>query len=271
MATGDSPGTWYVRARGRILGPLTRAQLQSLRDRGQLARFDQVSQDRQSWIGADQVAGLFPGSMKAGSRSSTAQSDEAADFMILDDDDAGFGPGTAGTSVADAPEWYFARGGTHQGPVPLKELQRMADAGEIDPETLVWRGGMEQWTPGSWVSELRFPVSFSAVRGANDATPSPGVTLLPRQGSPSPDRAVQATRTSVLAISSLVMGIFWMFGLGSLSAIVLGAMSLRQIARSQGTLTGKRLAATGIIVGIVGLIVSGIILRGFIGNAHEQP
>ncbi len=127
----------------------------------------------------------------------------------------------------------------------------MADSGELDPETLVWRSGMEQWTPGSWVAELRFPVTFSAAQGDAGAgvAPAPGVI---------------ATRTSVLAISSLVMGLFWMFGLGSASAIVLSVMSLRQIARSQGTLTGKRLAIAGMIVGIVGLIISGIILRGFI-------
>jgi hypothetical protein len=245
-----------VRSRGRVLGPLTWAQLQSLRDRGQLARFDQVSRDRQNWIGADQVARLFPLPGTGGSPGSTAPPAGTADFIILDDDDAGFGSGTSASGIGDAPEWFFARGGTHQGPVRLSELQRMAGAGEIDPETLVWRSGMEQWTPGSWVAELRFP----AAQGDGGATPAPGATPPPRLVSSSPNQANLATRTSVLAISSLVMGLFWMFGLGSSSAIVLGVMSLRQIARSNGTLTGKRLAIAGMIVGIIGLIGTSIAL-----------
>ncbi|MGP0066044.1 MAG: GYF domain-containing protein [Isosphaeraceae bacterium] len=238
-----------MRTRGRILGPLTWAQLQAQRDRGQLARFDQVSQDRQNWIGADRVDGLFAPSNQGGPRGTAAPSDGSADFIILDDEDASYGPGPTGPSTADAPEWFFARGGSHQGPVPLSELQRMADTGEIDPETLVWRGGMEQWTPGSWVAELRFPARVSATPGRAESEGSPAPA-----GSRSADRPNPASRTSVLAISSLIMGVFWMFGLGSLAAIVLGAMSIRQISRSQGMLTGKRLAIAGIIVGIIGLV-----------------
>jgi hypothetical protein len=256
-----------VRARGRVLGPLTWAQLQALRDRGQLARFDQVSQDRQNWTGADQVARLFPRSGTGGTPGSTATSD----FIILDDDEAGFGSGASASAGEGAHEWFFARGGSHQGPVQLSELQRMADSGEIDPETLVWKSGMEQWTPGSWVAALRFTAPLSSAQGDKGATPAPGVTLPPRQGSPSPDQAILATRTSVLAISSLIMGLFWMFGLGSLSAIVLGVMSLRQIARSNGTLTGKHLAIAGMSVGTIGLIISGIVLHEFIwkGRWHD--
>jgi hypothetical protein len=185
-----------------------------------------------------------------------------ADFIILDDDDERLGAGTSGSAVSDAPEWFFARGGTHQGPVRLSELQRMAGTGEIDPETLVWRSGMEQWTPGSWIAEMRFPSRLAATHGdaAAGVTPAPGATLPPRQDSPAPEPARVATRTSVLAISSLVIGLFWMFGLGSVSAIVLGVMSLRQIARSHGTLTGKRLAVAGMIVGVFGLILAGFVM-----------
>jgi hypothetical protein len=270
MSTGGAPERWYVRARGRVLGPLTRAQLQSLRDRGQLARFDQVSQDRQNWIGADRVDRLFPPSVTDGARGSTAPSDEPAEMIMMDDDGSVSGSGTHGSSVADAPEWFFARGGTHQGPVPLTELQRLADSKAIDPETLVWRSGMEQWTPGSWVAELSFSARLPATQGDASTNPAPGATLPPRPGGPSPDRAILATRTSVLAISSLVMGVFWMFGLGSVSAIVLGAMSFRRIARSQGTLTGKRLAVAGMIAGIIGLIVSGLVLRDFLSKGRWQ-
>ena len=60
MTSEGATESWFVRARGRVQGPLTWAQLLALRERGQLARFDQISRDGQTWTGADTVDGLFP-------------------------------------------------------------------------------------------------------------------------------------------------------------------------------------------------------------------
>ncbi len=270
MASGDASDAWYVRARGRILGPLTWAQLQSLRDRGKLARFDEVSQDRQTWIRADRVPRLFPQVETPRSRSSTTASAGLADFIVLDDDDTDVASNTAALVIEDDSDWYFARDRTQHGPVRLSQLQRMVDAGEIGPETLVWRHGLEQWMPGSHVEELRFPVRLDQISGARDnahGSAEPGVSLPPRQGIGTLDPTNPPNRTSILAINSLILGCLWLFGVGSLAAIVLGVMAMRQIARSQGTLTGKRLAIAGIIVGIVGLGLSGLAFLVFSANA----
>ena len=56
-----------------------------------------------------------------------------------------------------------------------------------------------------------------------------------------------------LAIASLVLSITWFLGLGSLLAVILGAVSRRRIRDSGGALTGDGLALSGIIIGIVGL------------------
>ena len=52
-------GGWYVRARGRTLGPFSWAQLESLRDRGQLAQFHELSQDKRTWVHASTLTELF--------------------------------------------------------------------------------------------------------------------------------------------------------------------------------------------------------------------
>ena len=254
MASGETTDSWYVRARGRVLGPLTWAQLLSLRDRGQLARFDEVSQDRQDWMGADRVPRLFP--QAETSRSRRSLSDGVAEYIVMEDEHAASGTKTGRRAIEDDSDWYFARDGAQQGPVWLSKLQRMADAGEIGPTTLIWRDGLEQWTPGSQVQELSFPVRLDQISAARDdahATPGVSVTLPPRQASGTIDLANPPNRTSILAINSLIMACLWLFGLGSLAAIVLAVMALRQIARSQGTLTGRRLAIAGMIAGIIGL------------------
>src|SRR5438067_11259997 len=52
--------SWYVRVRGRILGPFGFAQLQEMRDRGQLQAFFEVSTDSKAWQSAGSIDGLFP-------------------------------------------------------------------------------------------------------------------------------------------------------------------------------------------------------------------
>jgi hypothetical protein len=60
--------------------------------------------------------------------------------------------------------------------------------------------------------------------------------------------------TSGLAIASLVLSLLWIFGLGSLLAIVFALVALRQIKASNEAVGGKGLALAGLIVGICGLI-----------------
>jgi S1-C subfamily serine protease len=52
--------SWFVRIRGRVLGPFELPQLHEMRDRGQLQSFFEVSTDRVTWQSAGSVDGLFP-------------------------------------------------------------------------------------------------------------------------------------------------------------------------------------------------------------------
>lgn len=60
--------------------------------------------------------------------------------------------------------------------------------------------------------------------------------------------------TNGLAIASLILSLLWLFGLGSLLAIVFALVALRQIKASNEAVGGKGLAFAGLIVGICGLI-----------------
>lgn len=59
------------------------------------------------------------------------------------------------------------------------------------------------------------------------------------------------TRTNVLAILALALGI--LVGAGSVPALVLGYIARRQIDRSGGRQTGRRLAVAAIVLGWVGV------------------
>ena len=43
-------------------------------------------------------------------------------------------------------EWYYARNDKQFGPVSANELKQLADAGDLAPDDLLWRDGMDAWT-----------------------------------------------------------------------------------------------------------------------------
>lgn len=63
-----------------------------------------------------------------------------------------------------------------------------------------------------------------------------------------------SSKVSGLAVASLVLGIFWVCGLGSILAAVFGIVSIRQINQSDGRLRGKGLAIAGLVLGILGVL-----------------
>jgi hypothetical protein len=74
-----------------------------------------------------------------------------------------------------------------------------------------------------------------------------------------PYPAVQQ-RTNGLAIASLVLGIVWLWWVGSLLAIIFGCVSLHQIEKSGGTLGGRGMAIAGVVLGWVGFATFAIMV-----------
>ena len=68
------------------------------------------------------------------------------------------------------------------------------------------------------------------------------------------------SETDELALVALFLGIFWIFGLGSIAGIVLGLKSERRIRNSGGALDGRSLALGGVAAGVVGLIATGFVI-----------
>ena len=62
-------------------------------------------------------------------------------------------------------------------------------------------------------------------------------------------------RPNGLAIASVVAGVLWMWWLGSIAAVVMGHVALRQIAQSGGAQSGRKVALAGLAVGYFALTV----------------
>lgn len=64
---------------------------------------------------------------------------------------------------------------------------------------------------------------------------------------------VTQVTTNGFAIASLVLGIVWAMGVGSILALVFGYIGKGQIDQSGGTQTGRGMAIAGIVLGWVGV------------------
>ena len=75
-----------------------------------------------------------------------------------------------------------------------------------------------------------------------------------------PPEHYSAKETNELALISLGLGIFWLFGFGSLAAIYLARKALIEIDRSEGKESGRAFAWAGILSGIFGLTSTGMVI-----------
>ena len=78
--------------------------------------------------------------------------------------------------------------------------------------------------------------------------------------------------TNGLAIASLVLGIVWVFGLGSILAVIFGFVGRKQIRQSSGRQSGGGMAIAGIVLGFVGVVglILWIVLIIAVRNEHQQ-
>ena len=68
----------------------------------------------------------------------------------------------------------------------------------------------------------------------------------------------QSYGTNGYAIASLVLGIIWIGGLGSLLAVIFGGIARSQINRTGGRQAGGGMAMAGLVLGIVGVVLTTI-------------
>lgn len=83
-----------------------------------------------------------------------------------------------------------------------------------------------------------------------------------------------ARQTSGMAIASLVLGILWIYWLGSILALVFGYLAKREIQRSEKPLDGNGIATAGIVLGWVGIgtmvLMIGLVVIGLMTEKDKQ-
>ncbi len=134
--------------------------------------------------------------------------------------------------------------------VAADRVRVAAGEGRLDPDELDER--LSGVYAARWCSEL--------VELTSDITPPAATAVRPvfvRR---------PATRVNPFAVGSLFLGLFWFGWLGSVAAIPLGYVALKQIRESEGSQLGRSMALIGVALGFVGVLTLfgalGLLTRG---------
>ena len=146
-------GQYYIRVRGRILGPYDREKLQGLAKKGQFSKLHEVSTDGASWTRAGAYPELFVSDAAVGHNghdSPTMQ--ETAPLATASHSGARLAIEASPSQTA--PGWYYTQGGAQAGPVDFSTLQSLAASGRLSGNDQVWTDGMAEWSAANRVAGL---------------------------------------------------------------------------------------------------------------------
>lgn len=127
-------------------------------------------------------------------------------------------------------EWFYMVGGRQTGPVSSKQLKELASAGQVSPDTLIWKTGLAKWLKATSVKGLfavpvtTEPPPLSMGQAATQALPSLSfaATQAANQVMPSVSHALQRFKTKRWAVAAvsvvLLIGSWWfLFSGGSVT------------------------------------------------------
>jgi hypothetical protein len=114
------------------------------------------------------------------------------------------------------------------------EAERRTTTGTVEPPDPA--AGQDQWAP---------PLGFAPPAAAPAYPPA---TVDPR-GYP----VVTSQKTNGLAVAGMVLGILWLYWIGSVLALIFGYVAKGQIDASNGQQGGRGMAIAAIVLGWVGV------------------
>lgn len=128
---------YFVRFKGRVIGPLTGEKTAELVRRGQITRLHELSPDGLQWSKAEEFRELYP---KAGARREESSSKETTEQAT-----------PVAKEAVEAEKWHAHVDEQNVGPVDEESIKLWISKGRLKPDTLVWKHGMVEWLPAELV------------------------------------------------------------------------------------------------------------------------
>lgn len=147
---------YFIRFKGRVLGPMSQEKVMDLVHRGQVTRHHELSPDGLQWRLADTFDEFYPKRPPERlSRPDLERLEEADDLRLSSDGDI------IKQTAMLTDKWFTHVDGAQLGPVDEPTIRQWIRLGKVTSETLMWREGMGEWM----VASLVRPQWFSTISG----------------------------------------------------------------------------------------------------------
>jgi hypothetical protein len=158
-------------------------------------------------------------------------------------------------------EYYVLIDNKQSGPFTMEQLESMIAAGTISAATSYWTQGLAEWKP----------LSALGLGGSPSAPPPMRTTTPPKMRPSGAGNSAAPPKTSGLAIASLILGLlsFILSIFTAIPAVICGHISLGQIKKSAGAVTGRGMAIAGLVLGYLYFVVLAAILFAIGGPAFK--
>lgn len=226
--------SFYVRREGQIEGPWELSKLQSEIRLRKLAKYHDVSEDKQTWIKAGSLEELFP---KRSIRKQVGGRNE--DLTLAPDE----------LDLEEEKVWYFESETGQQGPMTLTELRKVVSSGNTVLDDLVWRDGWPDWRSVEQVPEIGDLLLHRA-----EQTVVTDATRMVDVPAPAQTKSTAAMISVSLGIIVLALSCLPPVGFLGIVPMICGVYALTEIKKKE--LEGSGLAYGGIALGLVASLVS---------------
>jgi prepilin-type processing-associated H-X9-DG protein len=156
---------------------------------------------------------------------------------------------------------YKIRGADQKeyGPVSAETIRQWIAQRRVDTRTPVQVEGLAEWRPAGALAEFQDALGAERLR-ALAAPPIPR----PVPGSGPTNAGGPPPKTSGLAVTSFVLGLFGCLGITGILGLIFGIVALVRITRSGGRLKGKGQAIAGIVLSGIMLVAGLPVLAGLL-------
>ncbi len=149
--------TYYIRVRGRVQGPMDVDRLKELASKGQLSRSHELSVDSKNWNPAGNMTEVFervrppkPKEPEVESKTGGTTPPAPAGGIVPQGTANPYVPAGVGMMK----EWHYTINGAQMGPVAASEIIELIRHKSLIRDDLVWKNGMQQWTPVAYLPEF---------------------------------------------------------------------------------------------------------------------
>ncbi len=147
---------FFVKIRGRTLGPFDIPRIRQMIQQGQISRINPVSTDGHQWQKAGEFNQLFQGDTNPGRAAEAKPGSEEQSASTKRSGGGAERTATApgGNSAGASSAWYYNVGDRQEGPVSANIIRDLIRNGQLSAHDHAWREGMANWLTVAEVPEL---------------------------------------------------------------------------------------------------------------------